>query len=66
MGKKGYRRSQSLVSEFEEGCCSITWLDFKKKRNKLHTQRLIKREELATRQKELLSVTKNASVSLNQ
>lgn len=37
-----------------------------KKRERNCTQRLIKREYLATKQKELLSLIKNARVSLNQ
>lgn len=66
------------LGESGEGCCPITWLDFKpqtrkasvttpqKGRKKLYTKRLIKGKKLATKQKEIINVTKNASVSLIQ
>lgn len=34
MGRKGQRSSQSPLSEFGEGCCPITWLDFKSQTRK--------------------------------
>lgn len=46
----------------EKGQCNNVT---RKRKGKLYTQRLIKREGLATRQEELLSAMKNVSASLN-